>query len=134
MFLSNLSVNQRRVFLGLANKILVIDNSVDAAEISYLRNICSEMSLGLKDGEEFTFDTIEEVFSKDEEKRLVIIELMALAQSNEEFHEYEKDFIVEVIDAFGMDNSIIEEIEILMKEHFLVQKRLVNFIKQEGDV
>jgi uncharacterized tellurite resistance protein B-like protein len=130
MFLNNLSINQRKVFLGLANRILIIDNSVDAAEIMYLRRICAEMSLSLKDGEEFPIETLDEVFPKEEERRLVIIELMALAQSNEEFHEYEKDFIIKVINAFGIDNSVIDEIELLVKEYFATQKKLANFIAE----
>jgi hypothetical protein len=128
MFLNKLSLNQRRVFLGLANRILIIDNSVDGAEISYLHKICAEMSIDLHDGQEFPLETLNEVFPKDEEKRLVIIELMALAQSNEEFHEYEKEFIEKVINAFGIDNSIIEEIETLVKEYFAIHKKLANFI------
>ena len=128
MFLNNLSLKQRKVFLGLANRILIIDNSVDAAEITYLHNICAEMSLSLKDGEEYPIETLNGIFPKKEEKRLVIIELMALAQSNEEYHEYEKDFIVKVINAFGINNSILEEIESLVEEYFKIQKKLTNFI------
>lgn len=128
MFLNTLTLNQRKVFLGLANRILIIDNSVDGAEITHLHRICAEMSLSLKDGEEFPLETLKEIFPKEEEKRLVIIELMALAQSNEEFHEYEKEFIVEVIDAFGIDSSIIEDIETLVNEYFSIHKRLESFI------
>jgi uncharacterized tellurite resistance protein B-like protein len=131
MFLNNLSLEQRKVFLGLANRILIIDNSVDGAEISYLHRICAEMSLDLHDGEEYPIETLNEVFQKNEEKRLVIIELMALAQSNEEFHEYEKEFIEKVINAFGIDDSIIEEMEMLVNEYFAIHKKLANFIAAE---
>ncbi len=128
MFLNNLSLNQRIVFLGLANRILIIDNSVDGDEISYLHRICAEMSLDLHDGEEYPIETLNEIFPKEEEKRLVIIELMALAKSNEEFHEYEKEFIEKVINAFGIAPSILEEIETLVNEYFSIHKKLTNFI------
>ncbi|NJO87682.1 MAG: hypothetical protein HC831_01000 [Chloroflexia bacterium] len=54
-----------------------------------------------------------------------------MAKSNEEFHEYEKEFIEKVINAFGIDDSIIEEMETLVNEYFAIHKKLANFIAAE---
>ena len=132
MFLSSLSFEQRKVFLGLAKQILVADDgTIDSEEEAYLRSICNEMSLGLNDNNDFTIDNLKNIFKTNEEKKLVLVELFALAFSNGEYHKNQELFILSIIDTFDMDKIDLGNIEKLVKQFFLTQKEIVNFIAPE---
>ena len=129
MFLNNLNYKQKKVFLGMAKTILVSDDGkIDEAEENYLRSICSEMSLGFEDNEEIRNDKLKEMFSTDEEARLVLVELIALAYSNGEYHENEKKYIYEILKSFGFENSILVDIEKIVKTFFEMQQKIIDFI------
>lgn len=134
MFLGNLNFKQKKIFLGLAKKILVVDDGIiDNEEEIYLRTICNEMYLGIDDEEDIALNELSKIYSSNEEKRLILVELIALAYSNGEYHKNEKAFILDVIEYFELKKSILDEIENLVRIFFETQNKIVNFIALKED-
>lgn len=131
MFLNNLSFQQRKVFLGLAKKMLEIDGGIDEEEENYLRSICKEMSLGLKDDVQFTIEELNDIYHTPEERKVILVELFALAFSNGEYHELEEKLILSIIDTFDMEKADLKNIEKLIEQFFSTQKEIIDFIAPE---
>ncbi|MGI9256842.1 MAG: hypothetical protein ACR2PY_07905 [Salinispira sp.] len=132
MFLSNLSLKQKKIFLGVAKEILVVDDAtIDSKEENYLRSICQEMSIGV--GDELNVDNSElkGIFTSHEESRLILVELIALAYSNGKYHENQKKYIMEKSKCLGLKKNILDEIEKLVKQYFDIQKKIIGFIAPE---
>ncbi len=132
MFLQNLNYKQKKIFLGMAKEILVADDgTIDEQEDNYLRAICSEMSLGVDDEVVIDHKDLKELFASEEETRLILVELIALAYSNGEYHQNEKKYILSIIDALKCKESILGEIEDIVKIYFETQRKIISFITSE---
>jgi len=141
LFLCSLSIPQfpafpliqlRKAFLGLAKKILIADDgTIDNEEEDYLRNICAEMSLSTTDEVVVTNNTLSELFPSISEKKVVLLELVALAYSNGEYHKNEKTFIEDIILKLKLDISILSDLEENVSSFFKIQKKLLSFITEE---
>ena len=134
MFLNNLEFKQKEVFLGIAKEILIVYGIRDQTEEDYLRSICAEMSLSQTDGKSIELKELPLIFKTQKEKNLVMVELIALAFLNGEYHEKEKKYINKVVSVFEMQASSIKEIERLVNRFFSVQKAIVSFISSNEDV
>lgn len=132
MFLNSLNYEQKKVFLSMAKQILISDDgTIDSDEENYLMSICNEMSLGKDDEISYENDILKEIFTSKEESRLILVELIALAYSNGKYHENEKKFILNIINAMDLKEDILKDIEILVKTYFETQKSIVAFIAPE---
>ena len=129
MYLEKLNYEQRKIFLSLSKEVLMVDDSkIDYLEESYLRNLCKEMSLSFNDEMLIDKRNIGDYFSRDTDKRIVIMELVALAYSNNEYHIQQKNYIEQISNYLEFDNKILLEIEFLIEEFFKFQLKLNNFI------
>ncbi len=130
MFLENLSYEQKKVFLGLAKHVLLIDDAViDEKEKYYLRAICVETILGLDDAYPSvdSLQKLPEIFTKESEQKMVIVELIATALSNNQYHDNQKKFIAEVAEKFGK-SSLLEDAEKVMENFALFREEVIQFI------
>lgn len=129
MYLEKLNYEQRKIFLSLSKEVLTADDSkIDYLEESYLRHLCQEMSLSFNDEMSIDKRNLEEYFSKIIDKKIVIMELIALAYSNNEYHINQKVYIEEISNYLGFDKNILSEIEFLIEDFFKFQSKLNNFI------
>lgn len=129
MYLEKLNYEQRKIFLSLSKEVLTADDSkIDYLEESYLRHLCQEMSLSFNDEMSIDKKNLEEYFSKIIDKKIVIMELIALAYSNNEYHINQKVYIEEISNYLGFDKNILSEIEFLIEDFFKFQSKLNNFI------
>lgn len=129
MYLEKLNYEQRKIFLSLSKEVLTADDSkIDYLEESYLRHLCQEMSLSFNDEMSIDKKNLEEYFSKNIDKKIVIMELIALAYSNNEYHINQKVYIEEISNYLGFDKNILSEIEFLIEDFFKFQSKLNNFI------
>lgn len=88
MFTEIFTTEQKKVFLTLAEDILVIDdNKIDDREQKYLLQLCNELRLLPKDKLAYSIDKLNTIFTDNIERKSLIIELIFLALSNDMFHE-----------------------------------------------
>ncbi len=129
MYLEKLNYEQRKIFLSLSKEVLTVDDSkIDYLEESYLRHLCQEMSLSFNDEMSIDKKNLGEYFSKSTDKKILIMELIALSYSNDEYHINQKNYIEQISNYLEFDNKILTEIEYLIKDFFKFQLKLNNFI------
>lgn len=130
MFLSALSLAQKRVFLGLAKEILVIDDDrIDCSEEACLRGLCSEMSLSYNDEQKIPNGEIINIFSEIESRRIVLLELIALGYSNQEYHESQGNFASEMAEYLNIPRAELRTMENLVREHMILRDKFMAVIK-----
>ncbi len=131
MFLENLSYEQKKVFLGLAKHVLLVDDgAIDEKEEYYLRSICIEMVLGLHDEHPSanSLPKLQEIFTKEEEQKVVLVELIATALSNNQYHDNQKKFIADVAETFGKKATMLHDIEKIMEQFSVFRTKIIHFI------
>ena len=129
MYLEKLNYEQRKIFLSLSKEVLTVDDSkIDYLEESYLRHLCQEMSLSFNDEMSIDKRNLGEYFSKITDKKILIMELIALSYSNNEYHISQKSYIEQISNYLEFDNKILAEIECLIEDFFKFQLKLNNFI------
>lgn len=134
MFLTAFNYRQKQVFLGLAKKILLVDDGkIDQDEDAYLRSICAEMAIGIHDEENVGAPELTKVFPFPHERRIVLVEAVALAYSNMDYNVSEDTYIRNLVNLFEMDLEDLQKIVQMMKGYKLIQKQFVDFIAPEAE-
>ena len=129
MFLSELNYQQRKIFLNLAKEILVADDGVvDYQEEKYLRALCAEMSLSFHDELVVKKSELDNYFDKIEIKKIVLIELVGLSFSNQNYHKNQELYIKNICDIFGVSSDMLKNIEELLKQYQNIQNKIIEFV------
>ncbi len=129
MFLSTLSYKQRKVFLGLAKEILTVDDGViDNHEESYLRGLCSEMSLSFNDELIIEKAMLKDYFDDTESKKILLLELVALGHSNNDYHIEQDKFTDNICKLVEISIEELNNIEKLLKQYNEIQNKFIEFI------
>ncbi len=130
MFLASLSYEQRKVFFGLTKEILVADDDIiNSHEGDYLRSLCSEMSLSFSDEMIVEKSKIKEIFHERESKKILLLELVALAHSNNNYHEKQDSYTDEICNLIGFSIDELREVEALLSKFNEVQSQLIEFVE-----
>jgi hypothetical protein len=130
MFLASLSYEQRKIFLGLAKEILKKDDGIiDNREESYLRKLCSEMSLSIDDQLIVERYDLINYFDQIDEKRILLIELIALGYSSNDYHELQRDYTNLICNVINIPPQELQIIERLLKEYYVIQNNFVQYIE-----
>ncbi|MBQ7611939.1 MAG: hypothetical protein IJU92_02580 [Spirochaetaceae bacterium] len=127
VFLSELTYKQKKIFLNLAHHLLNIDGEFDQFESDYLRAICAEMGLSHADIEPFELNSLKEVFSDYEAKKILLTESMALAFCNDEYDVSEKNFIQDLAKRIDLISEV-DKIKNMVEAHFKNQKQMISYI------
>lgn len=129
MFTEIFTTEQKKVFLTLAEDILVIDdNKIDDREQKYLLQLCNELRLLPKDKLEYSIDKLNTIFTDDIERKSLIIELIFLALSNDMFHEEQKKLIGQVANILSIQETDIEKVHSEVVKMNETQSFLLNYI------
>lgn len=129
MFLSKLSYKQRKIFLGIAKEILITDDgTVDIFEEEYLRGLCQEMSLSYKDEVLLHKEQLKDFFIDENHKKILFIEIVALAYSNRNYHQLQKEYIENLCEILNFDKNDILGIKEYIKSFFDLQDSLIKYI------
>lgn len=129
MFLSELNYKQRKIFLGLAKEVLVVDDGkMDYHEEKYLRNLCAEMSLSFNDEFIVNKSELSTYFDTIEVKKIVLLELIGLGFSNRTSDLSQETYIQNICDIFSMPLSILKNIEEILKQYQVMQDKIIEFI------
>jgi len=135
MFLNLLNDEEKVVFLKLAISVIQADGKLQEKEKSFIAEYSREMGI-----EHYTLDEKVDPLplaekigknSSDSVKRIFLIELLACANADGDFAEYEKSLINSFIKIFGLsENSLQDSLE-LLKKYKKISTDLMKFI-QEG--
>ncbi|MCJ8315146.1 MAG: hypothetical protein HRU38_24320 [Saccharospirillaceae bacterium] len=131
MFLSSLTLDQKKCFLGLAKEILIADDGkIDQHEEAYLNGLCSEMSLSFNDESQIEKSQLVKIFDETEVKRVVLLELVALGYSNGSYDNAQDKYTDDMANTLGIPMPDLREIEALLKEYYSFQNKFIEFIEK----
>lgn len=130
MFLQELNERERKNFLELAYYVMKVDGTIDPKELNIFNNFRAEMflsedSYAIKNKELKTIIT-ELNASRKSIKKIILIELMGIVLSNDEYHEKEADVIEEIKKAWNLrDYEVkktkrwVEDFNDMLKEAYM---------------
>jgi predicted Zn-dependent peptidase len=131
MFLGNLTENEKKAFLFLADKVLKADNIVAETELSMLRAFAQEMGLSesnsnLSEDETYTILTV----SENKTKRAVYAELLSLAFVDSAFAEKEIECLKNIQEKLGLPEIFTKKVRDWLVSY--IEKTKEGFMLIEG--
>jgi hypothetical protein len=112
MFLRNLSENEKKAFLTLADRVLKVDNVIAEEELELLRGFAQEMELSdIKCNlpEDEAYNIFGEVENKV--KRAVYTELLSLAFVDNTFDEKEMNCLKNIQEKLGLPDDFVKRVQ-----------------------
>ncbi len=134
MFLNSLSSEEKIVFKNLAIAMIKADGIVEESETQILAAYANEMQIPM-DGLEAdgnVDDSIKELAqsSTPQAKRIIFLELLALAFSDGNYAPEEKELIKKLAEAFQLDQAFIERSINLEDAYMAAYSALVHLIEK----
>ncbi len=134
MFLNSLNPKEKDNFLKLAVAIVKADGIVEESEKLVLSAYANEMQIPVcsLDEQGDTSMIIEEVAktSTVQTKRIIFLELMALAFADGNYAFEERELIKQLANAFEFDNAFIEHAINLQDAYVSVYMSLLNLVEK----
>lgn len=131
MFLSNLSNNQKNLFIQLAIKAAESNGVVPIEQKNMLKAFAMEMSISPvyktdRDTEEIINELIEN--SNEKELKIVLFEILGIIVSDSVFDEKEKCFIENMVKKCGLDILLVDKMVKLLEDYTNVYKNIVDVV------
>ena len=134
MFLATMSDEGKRLFYSLEMVLAKSDESFDSTEEALIKTHCVEMGIEYKGINDVKVDlrelvdNINSTLSK-REKKIIFIELIAVALVDGEYHENEKKVIEEMRKLLNIPAEIAEDAVELVNKLMTVTHSLQNFVE-----
>jgi uncharacterized tellurite resistance protein B-like protein len=109
MFVQNLNPEQQFALLKTAETLISCDGEVTEQEIEYLDFLRSQMD-GLTEGD-FEVASLKDLFSTQKSKVSFLLELIAIAHTDNEYHANEANLITEVANLLEVNANLLGELE-----------------------
>lgn len=134
MFLNSLNHTEKENFMKLAVAIIKADGTVEESEKQILTAYAHEMQIPVHSLEVLEdTDKIIRNFAMnatDQIKRIVFVELLALALADGNYVPEEQTLIQQLADAFGFDRNFIEQAIYLEDAYISVYRSLVHLVEK----
>lgn len=134
MFLNSLNPTEKDNFMKLAMAMIKADGIVEDSEKQIMSAYANEMQIAVRDFDEHDeIDRAIEEFamnSTTQTKRIVFLELLALAFADGDHAAEEKALMRRLADTFGLDREFIEQAINLEDAYVTVYSSLVNLIEK----
>jgi len=132
MFLNRLTIEQKKAFLALALKIIAADGQLDNRERQAIEAMRYEMGLWTDtDLPVGSVETIANAFNSQESRAVALIESIAIAYSDQEMAEEEKQIIRELAIIFDFSEERATELESWVLRYIDLQKEAEKLISQK---
>lgn len=129
-YVSELTIDEKILFLRLIIKIISEDGEIDKYERQFIRNLAKQYQIPAEYGEQInapsSFDDLitQAQNCLDRKKSLYLIkELLAVANTDNEFSEDEVDFVVRISEKLGIESEKVVELNQLVLDRLNWLKR-----------
>ena len=135
MFLAKLNEKEKVSFLALAENLIKADGVVLDIETSYLNMYANEMGISL--ASLLGSEDIEQIITNlqttatNTEKKIILLELLALANADGEFAEEENVLIRKVVKTFNISATTLSKATELLDQFTTVYSSLNHFIEEK---
>lgn len=134
MFLNSLNPTEKSNFIKLAVAVIKADGVVEESEKQILSTYANEMQISVCNLEEQSnVDNIIMEFAMKstlQTKRIVFLELLALAFADGNYATEEKTFVQQLANVFGFDRTFIEQAINLEDAYMSIYMSLVNLVEK----
>ncbi|MBU5488794.1 hypothetical protein KQI77_11710 [Clostridium sp. MSJ-8] len=132
MYLSILTSEEKRMFLGLAYDLATSDGDYSAEEQVAIQGYCHEMQMEFdKKTMVKPIDEIIRKFSQKSDlktKKIIVFEAVGLAMADNNYDDNERAIILDMENKFGLDKSFGDECEKVIGEYISFQNRMNNLV------
>lgn len=136
MFLNSLSPIEKDNFMKLAIAVIKADGIIGEQEKQVLSAYANEMQIGIEDIDvQIDIDNAIEALaneSTDQSKRVIFVELLALAFADGNYVDEEKNIIQKLANSFNLGEDFIERAISLQDSYIAAYMSLVHLI-EKGD-
>lgn len=136
MFLNSLNQKEKDSFMKLAVAIIKADGVVEESEKQILSAYANEMQISVCDIDVQCDinSVIDELASSSspQTKRIIFLELLALAFADGNYAFEEKVLVQKMINSFGLDNAFVEQAINLEDAYIAAYMSLIHLV-EEGD-
>jgi len=122
MFLQNLNFDQQRVFLKLANEMILSDNVLTAAEDKLIAEIRLQLPSNIEAAA--NFGPLETIFSTKKTRCSVLLEIIGIGFVDEEFNKLEQEYVFALGDRLQIDTSEISFLIKWVEKQFNLMKEI----------
>lgn len=129
-YVSSLSIDEKILFLRLIIKIISEDGEIDKYERQFIRNLAKQYQIPAEYAEQINAPSdFEELVKEaqdtlDRKKALYLIkELLAVANTDNEFSEDEVEFVVKISEKLGIESEKVVELNQLVLDRLNWLKR-----------
>lgn len=132
MYLSILSNEEKKLFLGLAFGLASSDGDYSAKEQATIQSYCHEMQAEFdKKTMVKPIDDIIQVLSQNSNqktKKIIVFEAIGLAMADDKFDDNERAIVSKMEKSFGIDEKYGVECEKVINEYLSLQNRINNLV------
>ena len=131
MFLDRLNDKEKEMFLDLAVYTAQSNGVVEESEKNMILQYCKEMAVAFYDISKLhSLEEVIAVFAKSskEKKKIVILELLGLCYSDDDFDEVEDAFVKKFSYDIGLKEDVYETLKKDIKEYTIILNILSNHV------
>lgn len=132
MFLAALKKEQKRAFLGLAQKLIAADGTLCQSEITTMKQYRVEMNLRTaREEREYDMEQALEVFKNTTTtvKKQIMFELVALACVDKDFSDPENTLIEKILSCLDLDGAFLENCKANVKELIELYEKIGKLVR-----
>ncbi len=109
MFLINLNSEQKAALLNAAHRVMEADGIIHEREVEIMKLLQEEAGASIHE-KSFTYDELSHLFQTRREKLSFLLELIAIAQCDGEWHIKEKELIEEYAHCLSVSQETINQL------------------------
>ena len=130
MFLSELTEPQKTAFHNIAMGLIYSDDILDINEANLMANLIREMGLSSKIiSKKQNPEEVLEVFDTKKSKTIVILELLILGNSDDDFNIDENNYIQKIADSLGINSLEFSDMKWWAKKKADLDKEVLKFFE-----
>ena len=133
MFLNQLSDENKKLFLSLETILTHVDGDFSISEQRLISNHCAEMGIEpIEFNEKLHLEDLAVNINNSmsvRDKKIIFIELIAVALVDGEYHENEKKFIDSLRSFLGIPQEVSEQAIELIQKLLAVSNEVENFVE-----
>lgn len=111
MFLNNLTMQQQAALLETAKLLIEADNIILKSETELFESLKSQCDLNLVCFENFELSMLVNMFDTNQQKVSFLLELIAVAFIDNEYHEKEESLVDKVAHLIGIKTKMLGALE-----------------------
>lgn len=123
MFVQNLTAEQQSALIYLAKEVAQADGFADELQLGMVEILRKQSETGVVE-KEISINELGALFNTKLAKYSLLLELLGVALSNDEYHSNEKSIISQYTNSLGVPKEILDTLEKWVEKQFALHKEI----------